>query len=181
MTRTRCEHLDDYLLKELPAQEERAFQDHLAGCEACRIAVEQNARIDRLLKVQAEAIPCPAGLMPQIRRDWQRQSHRQRARIGSLLAAGLVIGLLGWSILSHLSPEKTPPNDPVAAESLPAPNSISPLVPNESPSEIADVKPASPVRVEFPDEILGLPIDTGEPDITLIQLFPVTSVSETSP
>jgi hypothetical protein len=103
------------------------------------------------------------------------------AKVGSLLASAFVIGLLGWSILSRIATEETPPKQRIAEDELPISNPAAPQEHNEGPHKIADIKPVSPVRIEFPEDVLGLPIDTGEPDITLIQLFPVTNVSETSP
>lgn len=181
MTIPLCEHLDDFLLKDLPPEIERAFTEHLADCESCRLAALQESRINGLLKTATLAIPIPSGLPARIHRNCQRRSRKRWAKAASLIAASLVIGLLGWSILSRHSPVETLPNEPVAEELLPAPASKPSIERKEPRPEIAGKKPVSPVRVEFPEEILGLPIDSGEPDITLIQLFPVTSVSEISP
>jgi hypothetical protein len=181
MTIPLCEHLDDYLLKDLAPEVEAAFNEHLAGCEQCRLAVEQETRIDLLLKAAAHAVSCPSELMPRIKRDCERSSRRRLAKTASLLAALLVIGLLGWSILSRNLPVEVPRNEPVAEESSPAPDPAPFIEPEEPDPGIAHKKPASPVRVEFPEDLLGLPIDSGDPDITLIQLFPVANVSETSP
>jgi hypothetical protein len=181
MTLPLCEHLEDYLLKDLAPEVESSFAAHLTDCDSCRLAIEQETRINGLLKTAADTIPVPPGLPAQIQRDWQRRTQKRWAKTGGLIAAGLVIGLLGWSLLSRISPVETPPNEPVAEESLPAPRSVRSIAPKDPSPEVVDKKPASPVRVEFPEEILGLPIDSGEPDITLIQLFPVSNVDERSP
>lgn len=181
MTKALCEYLDDYVLKDLDPEVEKAFADHLADCEACRLTVEHEARINGLIKTAADAICCPPELTARIQQESQRRTHRPWAKAGSVLAVGLVIGLLGWTILSRIPPVETRRNGPVAEETLPVPDLEPALDSEESPDEIANAKPASPVRVEFPEDLLALPIDSGEPDITLIQLFPVTSVSQTSP
>jgi anti-sigma factor RsiW len=180
MTTPLCEYLEDYLLKDLAPEMEQAFKEHLADCEPCRLAAMQEARIDHLLKAAAYAVPCPPELPARIHRDWRRKIQKRWTKTAGLLVCGLVIGLLGWSIVSRGLPGEALPNEPVAEE--PSPQTVPiPPTPPKKPHEIADVKPASQVRVEFPEDMLGLPIDSGDPDITLIQLFPVTNVSETSP
>lgn len=181
MTIRLCEHLDDYLLRDLSPELERAFNNHLADCNSCRMAVEQDRQIDGLLKSAANAIPCSLELPARIQRDWQPPSHRQWTKSISLVAALLVIGLLGWSFLSRTSPNETALKQPVAEEVLPELIRMPSNEPKEPRSEIVNMKPVPPVRVEFPQDILGLPIDSGEPDITLIQVFPVSNVSATSP
>lgn len=173
MTFTNCERLAPYLFHDLPPDQCAEFEHHLAECDSCRLAVEQNTQIDQLLKTLTERITCPSDLPARIRRERDRFS-RRHSRKGSLVAASLVMGLLGWSLLMKPPHRETSAPENPRVSRKPAPD-IGPKVP-ESPDgkrEVTLNQKPNPVQVEFPEEVLSLPIESGEPDITLIQLFPV--------
>ncbi len=176
MTDRLCERLDDYLLNELPKDDRDFFAEHLTGCETCRGAVQQQRRIDDLLKAGTEAIPCPPGFSERIHAQIDTRK-RPRSAAGSLALAALAIGLLGWLLifanpgLDKSDEDHANNNDPKERQRISKP------APPPQAAELAKQK-APPVRVEFPPDVLPLTIDSGEPDITLIQVFPVKSVSE---
>jgi hypothetical protein len=177
-----CQQLDDYLLRDLSPLDRVAFEGHLTDCAACRLIVEQEQRINGLLKAASEAIPCPPGLAARIRRERDLQRGRQMAGMLSILAASLVIGLLGWSIVSHIAGEpKSPPQDKIAEQPMPDLQVVQSSEPITNQPVISRNESPPLVRVEFPDEVLSLPIDSGEPDITLIQLFPVSKIAGSPP
>ena len=173
-----CQQLDDYLLRDLDAEQAEAFSNHLPECESCRFAVEQQAHLDRKLKAGVEAFSCPPALVSRIRSERERRSCRRQAALGSLLAAGLVIGFLGWSLVLRTekpAPEKKFAQRPAQPQKISVPGKS-----NENPPKLSQSDPVSPVRVEFSENVLGVPIETGDPDITLFQVFPISNVNADS-
>ena len=180
MTAKTCEQLDAYLLGDLDSKARAEFERHLSLCDSCRLGAREQTRIDGLIKAATEAIGCPAGLTARISLKRNRRIKRRRAQLVSLIAASLAVGLLGWTLLFPRDAEK-PFSEPDLAHEPP----IRPLkdpIPDAdgNPKEIAGKEPPA-VRIEFPDDVLSLPIETGDPDITLIQLFPVSRVANDSP
>jgi predicted anti-sigma-YlaC factor YlaD len=70
--------LNEYLDGETQSALCRAFQEHLAGCAACRIVID-NVRQTITLYRDSEATPLPAGLHERIRaiiqNRWATEPH----------------------------------------------------------------------------------------------------------
>lgn len=169
MTGPPCEQLDDYLLGELAGAEREAFERHCAVCEPCRSAVRRQSRWDGLLKAAAESVGCPPGLIRRVQSELAcaRQQSRRRRAIAALIAACVVIGLGGWLMIDRGRPPDRQPGNDV--------------------TKVQDKKPvhqpaaANPprVRVELPRSVIAVHIDSGDPDVTLIQVYPVVETSAT--
>jgi hypothetical protein len=88
-----CDWLDDYLADWLDEDHRRAFDVHLAECEACAKEVRLQCRIDGLLAVSPPA--APAGLKTAIARAIRRRKMRTVVRLAA--AAVLLLGAAaGW-------------------------------------------------------------------------------------
>ena len=141
MTHPR-EALSAYLDGELPADERRAVELHLAGCPPCAAALEELAAVDALAR---EAAPpdAPAGYFDALPSRVRARVRAPRRRVSPLwlvpLAAGLMVAVLAPPVLREdAAREKATGNAPARAPAdgalaqAPAPAAAPPaLVPEE--------------------------------------------------
>ena len=149
-----CQSLDDYLAHDLTTEQRERFVAHLAVCpDCCRVVTEQQ-RVDALLI--AASAPVPAGLSERVQRRMRLARRRRVATAAMTLAASVaVMWLLGNIIRRPIAPE------PRIARSQP-----------ESSVPVA-LRPAEQVRVRFPSDrgVFAVPVETGSPNVTFLQVF----------
>jgi anti-sigma factor RsiW len=164
-----CDSLDDYLAGELSAERRSAFDRHLATCEACRVAVNEWRTLCRALETATGELENPspslldcihagaAAPTPSASPDLQKWPGLQEWRVAALVAASLVAAALFASILQPRPPHHELANAPQTRPELSMPTGAK-----------TPVRP----KVEFSDDVIGVPIDVGEPDVTVVWLYP---------
>jgi anti-sigma factor RsiW len=166
MTEPTCEQLDDYLDGDLSAELRVAFADHIRECQDCRDAVLHWESSRRLLKSAVEKLEIPGiALRERIERDalitttvtTPKNRSTVRQRLAVLIAASAVI----VAAISFWSP---------AAKTIKRP--VSDLVERKQPDPPVSV---TSVSLSFPDDVIGVPIDIGDPNVTVVWLYPVKS------
>jgi anti-sigma-K factor RskA len=96
-----------YVLDALDPREAAAFQQHLAGCDACRAEVADLQGLPVLLEQAASPAEVPPGLRERtfaaVERAAAGQHHRRRLRLAAV-AAVLLVALLGGMLVSRSGP-----------------------------------------------------------------------------
>ncbi len=97
-----CDSLDDYLAGELPAELRLAFDQHLATCEACRLAVNEWQTLCLALETATGELENPSPSLlerlqagaavstPPAHPDLQKWPDSQKWRVSALVLASLV-------------------------------------------------------------------------------------------
>jgi anti-sigma factor RsiW len=151
-----CHRIDEYLDGELDEPDRSLFEQHLARCSSCAIAVDQQHQLSRLLKAATEQLDRPS---PELMRKIDRRlraSRRKRYLAGVVVVA--TAAALAWIYL-HMPARR---NEPIPSERMPA-------------VEIADARPArSQVRISFANQskLLIVPVETGSPNVTFVWVYP---------
>jgi anti-sigma factor RsiW len=154
-----CDLLDDYFGGELSADRRSEFEIHLATCQSCRIAVDEWQELCRKLATAAHELERPSqGLRERIERGATARPPRegldaQKRRVAVLLGAFLLAAALFAVVL-----RPAPRHDEIAK----TPQAKSPT----------RATALSPAKLEFPDDVIGVPIDIGEPNVTVVWLYP---------
>ena len=169
-----CDNLDAYLLQELEGDSLLSFRQHLTQCETCRESLQQQADLDRLLQLNADRLAAATRVTDLAERVESRiVRHRRRSRtigIVTVLVPTVVCAILFWS-----RPENTNRSSPqqkslvqTEAEQTPIEN-----IPEESvlPSVRTEVQ-ADPPQVQVSGDVVALEIESGDPTITIIQIYP---------
>jgi anti-sigma factor RsiW len=167
-----CDLLDDYLGRDLSVARQSEFEQHLATCEACRIAVSDWQTLCRTLVTATGELENPSPSLlerihagatvstPPAARDIQRW------RVAALAGAWLVAAALFASFLRPRAPQHELAKAPQPQRNL--------------PKSIAANAPLPP-KVQFSDDVIGVPIDIGEPNVTVVWLYPtVPAASHTN-
>lgn len=154
MTKDLCELLDDYLAKDLPAERAHQFESHLETCEECRLAIDDWASLRRTLRQETELLETPS---PQLleRLDFafanqgpDHRRQRQWLRAGALVAACVLLVML------------------MRLAERPAP-----IIATVETSRIETITLSPPENISFPDDVIGVPIDIGDPNVTVVWLY----------
>lgn len=163
MTEISCDHLDEYVGRVLSKQARTDFSDHLHDCLACRDAVREWELARRLLKSALERSESPsASLLQRIKQDSTavtRLDDASRRNGGVVLVAActLIAVVLGiWFVGKQTFRHST-------AEFL--------AQTNQDPANTS-----VPVSLSFPDDVIGVPVDIGDPNVTVVWLYPVVNV-----
>jgi anti-sigma factor RsiW len=161
MDSSRCDSIDAFLGEWLSPRERAEFEVHLATCQRCRQTVQEEARLNSLLKQAAElGQPVPSGLVARIEQSLRRQRSRHTAWAAGLVAAALVAGSVAtWS---WVRPQRQAlvPRPEVVETPAPVP---------QAPSE-----PRPPVAISFkhPTEVIAVPQESAHPAVTIIWVYP---------
>lgn len=182
MTDDLCPLLDDYLLGELPDETRTRFEAHLAECETCRSKVEQQAAVDEAVKGAADSIAFPSGLTVRVCDTIEQAQRRRRIAIAMCCAAG--VAGIAFSIWSVVRPDDRS-NDAVdqrqiVKDEIPPQKSIAPL-PNPEPEAPVQRAPQETVQIEFSSDVVALRVESGDPDVTLYQVFPTVGARAATP
>ncbi len=151
-----CEQLDDYLAGDLPCDWVAVFEQHVGQCPACSAEVTQWKKLGTDLQQASQALEAPsAALMESIRESCEptrappREPTRAR-RLAAAVAVCLTAGLWLAVIPGGRESSRPPKEDHVVAV------------------------PKGPItRVELPDNVIGVPVDIGDPDVTVVWVYPV--------
>jgi anti-sigma factor RsiW len=153
-----CDLLDEFLVGELTVEERRAFEDHLPECPSCREAVADWQALCGTLQTATRRLETPpAALVERIERG-------SAVPVGTLATGGRtwrVAALVAAALLAALLFREAPPSGrpPVASTSAaPAESRTTTLVP--------------PANIQFSGNVIGVPIDIGDPKVTVVWLYP---------
>lgn len=115
------EHRTEYAARVLDADEMRDFEEHLARCEACRVAVQRIDEELRWLPMGAAPVTPRPGLQRRIldHAVGRSPTRWQRWGIPIGMAASLISGVVGWQVGQQSVREPLAP--PVASTPAPQP------------------------------------------------------------
>ncbi len=156
MSSADCTWIDDYLAGDLPVDWNPLFEQHLLQCASCREEVEAWNTLRGMLAQAAEELEQPPEALSQriaesLKRQPQPPAEQPRAR---LLPAAAAVCLLVGALLYAI-----PQQDEL------------PLRPGEQ-SIAQKVAPKPDVTVALPDDLIGVPVDVGDPDVTVVWMYP---------
>lgn len=164
-----CEHLDAFLLSDLPPAAVVRFEAHLATCADCHEAVEEQRWIDGLLQSDATATlePAPPSLTTLPTLNTRR---RQVTRyVGPLItvAAALLIAVFGWQLIGSRENETMSPKGGNLAKNAASRPSAVPVLAGE---------PGDTNRARFVNrsDTIALSIESDDDNVSIVQLVPTT-------
>jgi anti-sigma factor RsiW len=183
MTRSDpCFRLDEFLAGDLDGDPRDEFERHLAECPQCREEAESYARIVQMLQAaDRERGGCPPLLSARIHEAVSRR--RSRRRITAAAAAVVLVAVAGLAWMAGRSGPAAPRPEPKSMAAAPKHEPI-PTVAPESPDSVRVVEPVLPappeppdpqvaaVTVEFGDDVIGVPIETDDPSVTILWVYP---------
>jgi anti-sigma factor RsiW len=152
-----CQNLDAYLDGELSPGDNALFAAHLAGCPACREAIDEQLWIDGLLRAPAIAqLEAPsAALVASFRGALARRIYFSQRAAGAAAAAAILFATLGWFVA-----QSSPPDDS---------GRINAVVHDVA---TPDAAPPAATFVGGPD-VIAVPVPSLHPDVTIVRLYPV--------
>jgi anti-sigma factor RsiW len=157
-----CQWLDDYLAGELPCDWVPLFEQHLQECPACGEEVTQWRELRAELSRASRALETPPDtLWRSIAQQCAlapappREPSRPR-RLAVAVAVCLAVGLFFTTISTQ---QDLPQRD----------NAVDQI-------EVATPRPVT--RMELPDNVIGVPIDIDDPDVTVVWVYPVYQPAE---
>lgn len=153
-----CRWLDDYLAGELPRDWVPLFEQHVENCAACGEEVAQWRALQAELSRASRTLETPpAALLQSIQTMYEPapSPSRKPSRARRFAAAVAAVCLMAGLFFAVFTAQQELPD--VAVE-----------------DQVADVTPPPPVtHVELPDDVIGVPIDIGDPDVTVVWVYPV--------
>jgi anti-sigma factor RsiW len=148
-----CSNLDSYLLGDLSPADASTFAEHLASCEECREAIEEQQWIDSLLQTSSRLeseVPQPH-IVSELRvAVARRESFRRRALSIALATAAVLLIAATW-LLNH--PIGDTPKHFATATNVPA-------VPESPHAIFVAAGDAIAVRVK-----------SRHPDVTIVRVY----------
>jgi hypothetical protein len=179
-----CTHLDEYLAGDLVGPPREDFERHLSGCPQCRDEAESFSRLAEVLEVaDGQLVCCPARLPVRIRKRVSRRRLRWRIMAAAAVAVLLAIAGFAWRTTGRSGPqmplaghENVTAGSSQSRELHPAlePRRENPARPPRALPELADSSVGA-VSIEFNDDVIGVPIETGDPSVTLLWVYPTLS------
>jgi anti-sigma factor RsiW len=164
MNKRPCESLEEFLAGDLAVERRSEFENHCADCPSCRAAVEDWQALRQILQAATLELESPsAALSERIERGptvfARAVANDERTwKVAALLAASLLAAVLFGDILRPVSPVAT--TNPRAAEAV----------------TTAALSP--PPKIEFTGDVIGVPIDVGDPKVTVVWLYPEARVAD---
>ncbi len=160
--------LDDFIAGELAADCRAEFEAHLFDCPACRAEVAEWQALCRTLKAASDELEVPpADLAQRIERVAKiaGQTVPKSGRtwpVAALIAASLLAAAL---FREMLQPTLRPNAEQVRSKPILAATGPKPVPP--------------PPSVEIHGKVIGVPIDVGDPKVTVVWLYPEAGGAET--
>ncbi len=159
MNQMPCDFIDDFLTGELAADYRVEFKAHLVDCPVCRAEVADWESLCRTLRAATGQLEVPpADLWRPIERETKVAAHTatndgRSWRVAALIAASLLAAALFSEILR-------PTLQPDAEQARPL-------------ALVAATQPV-PTRpsIEIHGKVIGVPIDIGNPNVTVVWLYP---------
>ncbi len=157
MNSLNCRWLDDYVAGELPVDWEPLFEQHLENCDACRQEVQawQTMR-DLLGQATGELEQPPKSLTQRIQQSLTPVQPQQLEQPRTRLLSAVVAVCLLAGLFLLVTPER---------QDQPAQPTHEPLATTQEHKPLA--------YVSLPDDVIGVPVDIGDPDVTVVWLYPV--------
>lgn len=172
-----CEQLDAYLSGSLGNSERDEFAAHLELCAECRREVELDGRIDGLVAAAVAQQPVPEKLLPRVSTRIRRVRRRRRV-VAVLSVAAVVVACVavGRLVFDRGNNRVTAPpiNPPVVQKTRPERRDVKRHL-AQRPVQPAPERPH--VRVELPDDTIGVPVKTENPNVTIIMVYPTVSTA----
>lgn len=153
-----CENLEEYVAGDLSDQQLTIFEVHLSKCESCRHEVAEWQRLRETLQSAARELEIPSDRLLRILDDDATVSVIRKRRPATIQAATIAT-CLGLLLAVFVASLKQPPH--VSEE---------PQIPLPAFSKSVTVMPAP--DVEFEDDIIGVPIEIDDPNVTVVWLYP---------
>jgi len=162
--RPPCDLLDEFLGGELTVEECRAFEDHLRECTLCREAFADWQALCGTLQTATRQLEIPpAALAERIERGLAVPVGTLATGGRTLRVAALVAAALLAAVLFHEVPRSSRP--PVAST-------------NAAPAESRATTLVPPANIQFSGDVIGVPIDIGDPKVTVVWLYPEAKVAQ---
>ena len=165
-----CANLDRYLAGELSPGRSARFEGHLAGCPACRRALDHQRHIDRLLLQAAGQLePGPSSLIDRIEKELRAENRRRTVRSawGLSAAAAVVLGLGLWLAEGHFHASDL--SQPIVQKETKPATEPDPLDP---PTPAPRDPPRARVSLADRSSAIVLPVETENPNVTLVWVYP---------
>ena len=159
MTNQQCNLIDDYIADDLPAEQRRLFETHLADCETCRASIDEWKAIRSTLKRSVERLNHPSkSLLARIEIATTKMHVVPQQRNTGLAIVAAICVLIAPAMLM-LALDRLDVHRDYQVEVIAQEESTHAIEPS--------------VTVTFSDDVIGLPIDIGDPDVTVVWIYPV--------
>ena len=157
---SNCNKLDAYLADDLSAEESQRFESHLAECDACREAINEQRWVDSLLQspVRIQIERPPAEVLDSFRSSLSQRRRIWQAACGLAAAVVLVIAL-DWLQLNRQAKQPSIAKGQDIA--------VTDAVHATAPS-----KPQA-TFIASTDAIV-VPVESPSTDVTVVQVYPTT-------
>jgi anti-sigma factor RsiW len=184
MNRISCDSLDDFLAGELAADCRAEFEVHLVDCPACRAEVAVWESLCRTLKASTGRLEAPpADLLSRVERAPSLTVHKAAKsgrswRVAALIAVSLLAAALFSEVLRPALRPDAEHARPKAIVAATIPKSVPNPVPNPVPKPVLKRAPTRPL-IEIRGKVIGVSIDIGNPNVTVVWVYPEAGGAET--
>ena len=176
-----CSPLDEYLAGDLVGPPREAFERHLSDCPRCRDEAESYARLAELLQTaDRQLVRCPPALSTRTHDALLRRQLRRRITVATAVVLLAAIGGVAWMANGKFGPahpenrqqmadrndEHVPDLAPASDGQIGAVESPRPFPPQSAGEQ------AAAVHVEFGGDVIGVPIETDDPAVTILWVYP---------
>ena len=160
MTNQQCNLIDDYIADEMPAEQRRSFESHLMDCDACRVSIDEWNVMRSTLKRSVERLNRPSeSLLARIEIVATQMHAVPRERNPRLAIVAAICVLIAPALMM------------LAMNGFDTQRDRKDVVVTREEDAVA-IEPN--VTVTFSDDVIGLPIDIGDPDVTVVWIYPVS-------
>jgi hypothetical protein len=176
-----CEKLDAWLADALAADEATSFAEHLAHCEACRDAVEQQRWIDGLLQSEARKSlePVPERLRELVRATPLRLASnklRRRAMIAAAVAASVLIAV--GTVLTVRNSKQVDGAADIGVASTISEHIEQSAIEIDRTAEEPDESPKATFVSN--QDMIAVPVESADDNVTIVQLYQTTEAERRS-
>lgn len=184
---TPCDHLDDYLDRDLAADSRDRFDEHLKSCADCRRVVEWQCEFERISQAQsrsevsgleqlcasiAENASRASVPLEKARLDRWHVSKRMSGRWLTICAASIIGAVIGFAVLTRWQADYAYSSGESAVSNM---GQASPM--RAAPAAADDVEQSSEsarpfhARVEAENALL-IAQPTDQPNVTIFLVYP---------
>jgi anti-sigma-K factor RskA len=161
-----CERLDDFIIGELTDVELIEFNEHLSECDECLATIDRWNCDRARLKSAVELFETPnPHLLQRIEQkllvtplDKRATSERGRTLVALASAAFAIMILVFWIQTRTIENPRTE------------------LAASKTDPPIVSKRP----ELTFPDDVIALPVDIGDPNVVVVWLYPTAHSSNKS-
>ena len=165
---SRCDQVEDYLTADLPDGAMADFAQHLRSCEDCTRIVAAAEEMKCVVRKASQDLESPsAALRDRVRRTMRQQSSVsvatfQQYRPLQVTALVIALGLLlAMSVLMLLPPGQ---------------NQVADSAPHESENHQPEISEMfRPPTIQLSDRNIGVPVESGDPNVTVLLVYDVVS------